>query len=287
VVPVATGERVVNVLLDAALGYAARGWPVLPVQPRGKAPCTAHGLHDATTGPDMLREWWARWPDANVGLRTGDAFHVLDVDGQGGFDSLARLTLVEHEKLASGPCVLTPSGGFHLYFAPPPRQIGNRARFITGCDWRGEGGYVVAPPSVGANGTAYLWDPYFDAATPLETVDGWLVDLLDPPRPAQATRLDAAPAVLTDAYVTAALEREARAVAGTPEGGPDRPGRNHRLNVAAFNLGTLVGTGRLDRALVERVLEVAAHDCGLDQCEAASTIASGLDAGISQPRKVP
>ncbi|MGH7487948.1 MAG: bifunctional DNA primase/polymerase, partial [bacterium] len=60
-------------LATAALEYAARGWPVLPIRPRAKLPLTEHGLHDATTDPELITQWWERWPDANIGIRTGVA----------------------------------------------------------------------------------------------------------------------------------------------------------------------------------------------------------------------
>jgi Bifunctional DNA primase/polymerase, N-terminal len=73
---------------DAAVAYAARGWPVLPLRPGGKAPLIAraeggHGVHDATIDPDRIRAWWAAHPAANVGLAAGAAFWALDVDYQG------------------------------------------------------------------------------------------------------------------------------------------------------------------------------------------------------------
>ncbi len=96
----------------------------------GKAPLTADGLHDAATDPVQVREWWARWPDANVGLRTGVAFDVLDVDGDEGFDELARLFGGDDAVLPPGP-VATPAG-VHLSSAPTgrrqPRSVPARSR---------------------------------------------------------------------------------------------------------------------------------------------------------------
>ena len=83
-------------MLAAALAYAARGWPVFPLKPRDKVPAIpktegGSGFYDATTDPAVIRRWWERWPDANVGLATGAAagFVVLDVDGPEGEASLA------------------------------------------------------------------------------------------------------------------------------------------------------------------------------------------------------
>src|ERR1039458_2652020 len=79
-------------MLEAALAYASRGWPVLPCEPRGKRPLgrfVAHGLTEATTDPATIEEWWRAEPEANIGLRTGVAFDALDVDSDEGMAALA------------------------------------------------------------------------------------------------------------------------------------------------------------------------------------------------------
>lgn len=73
---------IVRDLLDAALDYAARSWPVFPCEPRGKRPLgrlVPHGLKEATTDPAVINGWWAKEPEANIGLRTGVSFDVLDI----------------------------------------------------------------------------------------------------------------------------------------------------------------------------------------------------------------
>ena len=67
-------------LRQAALGYAAKSWPVFPCQPGSKIPLTPHGYHDATTDIFAVEEWWFRWPSANIGCPTGIAFDVVDFD---------------------------------------------------------------------------------------------------------------------------------------------------------------------------------------------------------------
>jgi Bifunctional DNA primase/polymerase, N-terminal/Primase C terminal 1 (PriCT-1)/DeoR-like helix-turn-helix domain len=147
-------------LLEAALEYAGRGLPVFPCHARGKTPLTEHGLHDASTDTTAVLTWWTRWPEANIGIVTGAAsgLVVLDVDVQhGGQRSLAALE-AEHGKLAATPEVLTGGGGKHLYFAHPGETVGNSAgRLGAGLDIRGDGGYVVAPPSLHASGRPYKW----------------------------------------------------------------------------------------------------------------------------------
>jgi len=135
-------------LVDAALAWAARGIPVLPVRPAEKAPLTTHGLRDATTDTALLREWWGRWPSANVGIATGSpGADVLDVDvrrDESGWPAVRRL--VDAGALPVGvPMVRTPSGGVHLYFLGTEQRNGSLPR--EHLDFRSAGGYVLVPPS--------------------------------------------------------------------------------------------------------------------------------------------
>jgi hypothetical protein len=262
--------------------YASSGAPVLPIAPRGKIPLTAHGLHDATTDVGLIDEWWSHWPDANIGLRTGILFDVLDIDGDEGVEELSRLLGDDDAALPPGPIAFTPNDGVHMYFLPS--GLGNRARFRPGLDWRGTGGYVVAPPSVGANGRRYKWWIDDDGVhlDELVAVPAWLLEPLNPPRPEPRpaahpfARFAHAPG-----YANAALADERAKVASAPVGC-----RNHTLNIAAFNLGQLAATGALDLATVAAQLVDAAANAGLTEHEARATIASGLRAGINQPREI-
>jgi hypothetical protein len=165
--------RTENHLLSAALAYAARGWPVLPLHAVangactcpdpactsiGKHPLTVHGSKDATTDADRIRRWWAEAPTANVGLATGQAAgrFVVGPDGQAGIEALAQLER-QHGALPRTPTAGTGSGGRHLHFLCHDDTIRN-ARNHRGLpiDVRGQGGYVVAPPSSNAKGD-YAW----------------------------------------------------------------------------------------------------------------------------------
>jgi hypothetical protein len=148
---------------------------VLPIKPRGKTPLTEHGLHDATTDPDTIGWWWLKCPDANIGLRTGVCFDVLDIDGDPGVEELGRLLGDENTLLPGGPIAFTPNSGVHIYFTPT--GTGNKAGFRPSLDWRGTNGYVIAPPSVGANGVSYRW--WSDDE--ISQAPGWLVALLARP----------------------------------------------------------------------------------------------------------
>ena len=112
---------------------------------------------------------------SNVGIRTGavSGLVVLDVDPRhGGLQSLEKLKR-RHGKLPHGPQVLTGSGGEHLWFSHPGAPVGNSAgRLGYGLDVRGDGGYVVVPPSVHANGNPYQW--LRELETPLPALPAWL-----------------------------------------------------------------------------------------------------------------
>jgi hypothetical protein len=143
----------------AALEYAGRGWAVFPVK-RDKTPRTEHGFKDATTDPQQIRVWWERWPDAGVGVRTGagSGLLVLDVDGEAGADALRELER-RHGEPPVTAAATTGGGGRHVYFAHPGGDIRNTAKKLgPGLDTRGDGGYVVGPPSAHESGGAYAWE---------------------------------------------------------------------------------------------------------------------------------
>lgn len=164
---------------QAALDLANRGWPVFPVhtvrkgqcscgKPEcrnvGKHPMTEHGLKDATIDPATIDGWGAKCPDANVGLATGQGSRlvVLDVDpGHGGDESLRDL-VARIGTLPDTVEVKTGGGGRHLYFAHPCNGLKIRTIVelagLPGLDIRGDGGYVVAPPSQHVSGSRYEWE---------------------------------------------------------------------------------------------------------------------------------
>ncbi len=137
--------------LRAALAYAAWGWAVFPCATGGKTPLTRHGLHDATTDLATIHAWWQRYPHANIGLPAGHAFDVLDIDPDG-TPWYLRALLDDQLPDVHGE-VATPRGR-HLYLTP--RGGGNLAALHPGVDYRGRGGYVIAPPSV-VDGQRYTW----------------------------------------------------------------------------------------------------------------------------------
>jgi len=292
-------ERPDRHLVEVAVRYAEHGWPVIPLHTPtdngcscsrgtecgspGKHPRTQHGLHDATLDPVDVRGWWARWPDANVGVVTGarSGLLVLDIDLPHGPASLARI------EATLGPLPVTceqrtGSGGRQLLFAHPAEPVGNRARLLPGIDVRGDGGYIVVPPSQHATGEPYRWT----GRTPVAPAPDWLVALLtrEPvahtPAGAVARRpILQEPSSALAHYGAAALDREAAQLAHAVEGT-----RNDSLNRAAFKLGQLVGAGALPADEVADRLERLGTDLGLRPAEVSRTVASGLAAGAARPR---
>jgi hypothetical protein len=141
-------------MLDAALGYAARGWPVFPCQPGAKTPATVHGVLDATTDPAQIRAWWTARPDCNLAIATGaPGPDVIDVDVKNG-NGYPAFTSLNDAHLVNGTAayVTTPSGGLHAYYQGSSQRNGSiRGHHI---DFRATGGYVLAPPST-VDGSPY------------------------------------------------------------------------------------------------------------------------------------
>lgn len=280
----------------AAISYAERGWFVFPCHTvgdrgcscrctdcgsPGKHPRIAGGLKSASTDPEAISRWWTRWPSANVAVRTGAAsgLVVIDIDPDHGGVATMRRLVDTHGPVTRGPMVRTGSGGWHAYFHHPGEPVRNSAgtRLGTGVDVRGDGGYVIAPPSRHASGRPYRWDVVGEPPV----LDDWLLHRLLVPRhverlqPSEPIRLDAA----VSAWARSALDDEATKVRSAPRGS-----RNHTLNRAAFCIGQIVGAGVLDASLVEQRLTASALAVGLSKREALHTIRSGLGAGTEHPR---
>lgn len=155
-------------LADAAMTFTEWGWPVFPLAKHAKAPAIpkrkgGKGFKDATTDTGRIKRWWTRHPEHNIGLATGHTFDVIDIDTKDsdgnpspeGVRSFMKL-LEGHDLPQCHGIAVTASGGMHLYVKPTGK--GNFAGLRPGIDYRGLGGYVVAPPStLGAPGRSYTW----------------------------------------------------------------------------------------------------------------------------------
>ena len=174
--------------LAAALALARRGARVLPLAERGKVPLCPHGCRDATTDAATIRRWFERWPAANLGIATGGALLVVDVDPRHGGDA----SLADLPGLPATREGLTGGAGRHLWFRGEARC--SAGRLGPGLDVRGKGGYVVAPPSLHPSGGRYSWHPTRGLGYPIAAAPGWLLErLADRPRPAPPPSFDPTP----------------------------------------------------------------------------------------------
>ena len=154
-------------MLEYALRYAARGFAIVPVI--DKKPAIARWPKLASTDPARIRKWWAKWPDASIGIVTiRSGIVVLDVDPRnGGNESLDRLVAIAGRELIDAPTVHSSQGGCHLYFVRPADHNVVRAlrAFVgPGIDLPA---FVVAPPSMHASGVPYRWEIEDEEAAPI------------------------------------------------------------------------------------------------------------------------
>jgi hypothetical protein len=189
-------------LLEWAQWYAAHGWPVIPMhtpgphgcscregtncQHPGKHPRTPKGRNDASTNSQTIAEWWQRWPEANIAIRT-DGLFVLDVDVRHNGQNHLRTLEKQYGKLPEGPRVISGSNGDHYYFTLPSDGIGvhsSNGVIAPGVDIKSFQENINAPPSLHASGRRYEWDDLFSLdAFDLTPPPDWLVDLARQARP--------------------------------------------------------------------------------------------------------
>ena len=169
-----------NELMEAALAYAADGWPVIPLHSRaanggctcGKPACDSpakhpqykpglieHGLSEGTRDESLIRRWWMSWPNANIGILTGAVSGRVGVD----LDGPNATGLLKQEGVVFPDTSAVQTGkGYHAIFAHPGFEVKNSAKILTdgnesAVDFRGDGGYLCAPPSVHISGRVYQW----------------------------------------------------------------------------------------------------------------------------------
>jgi hypothetical protein len=274
-------------ILNSALALARAGFQVFPLVYATKVPPKGTRGHlDATANAATIRRLFGGTLKRNIGVRTGAAsgIWVLDEDADGAIAALEA----QHGPLPITRMVRTASGR-HLWWKHPGKPIPNSTKLVgPGLDVRGDGGFVVAPPSLHPNGVFYEW--LNDA--PIVEAPAWLAEraimrpALSISEQALAHRRRPDEAGGPSSYGRAALEREITLLAGAGEGA-----RNSQLNRSTFNLHQLVGGGALDAAEVERRLVEACIANGLavdaksgGMSQVMRTIRSGARAGLQHPR---
>lgn len=300
--------------LLAARAYIAKGIAVFPIVAAGtfKQPATENGLKDAVTDVQQVEDWWAQWPNSNIGIPTGTkaGFWVLDIDGEKGAATLAALE-AEHGALPATP-EQTTARGRHICFAwDPERPVKNSAGRIggkfdergklaepSGIDARGEGGYIVAAPSRHATGVNYAWHaerrPSKMAFAPAPE---WLLALAEKkpeaPKPVAGPRPERAPAPapaqpgsrLITPYGEKILREECEKIATAVDGTVEVT-----LNSCSFNVGTIVGAGEIKEeiaraALIEAGMKVVKPPWTIVQI--SEKVERAMSAGMAHPRQKP
>lgn len=291
---------------ETALQHAANGWRVFPcrsvrepkidkktgelvtdangedVYLEPKTPLTSTGCKAATRMERIINRWWSDWPDALVGVATGEesGIMVIDIDnkpgGANGFEWLSEMEDL-HGPLPETLRVKTPmNGGLHIYFRYV-EGARNRGNMGAGTDARGEGGYVIGAGSTFPDGTSY---EAIDPEAPIADAPQWLIDLLVKKHEPRSENYEPYSGT-NDKYVNAAIDSELRELAQAPNGT-----RNNALNDSSFALGQFVGAGAISRGEAESALEgVAAQWDNFPKSK--GTIRNGLAAGERNPREIP
>lgn len=241
-------------MLEHALGYLQLGYPIFPVcssaigqHRHGASPCANVGKRPLvawepfqTRLPTIneVRAWWTRWPNANIGMPTGALAGVVVLDAD---SSEAKKLAMEQGGVDRTPAVFTGKpGGIHFWLAHPGEVVSNFARKRPGLDFRGDGGYVLVPPSLHASGARYRWVEGTAALSPAP-VPPWLLTLLH------------------GGASEAGAEGEGRApldldeiVSGVPEGQRDD---------AMWRLACKLRNDGVDRQYAELIVRQAARAC--------------------------
>jgi putative DNA primase/helicase len=299
---------------QAAIAFARRGWPVFPCNEKngrplvggdrdeqGQAIPNTGGLHKASRDEEQIAAWWRKWPRAQIGLHSG-AGKLLHIDFDPRTDELideetgevtqdvwtverlkAALLAQMGVPLPATLASLTPSGGEHHWFAMPDGEpIGNSGALPRHIDVRGQGGYIIAPPSVrlgdldeggkkAAGAYTWLHGDWSDPASVLPAPDELVAVLRQRKKPTQhrdrsITRAAAVSMTRGNAdevqrrYALRAMDEELLELEQTPEGGGRHGrGRNYGIYQAALKLGGFIQAGALRESVVRAGLEAVVH----------------------------
>ena len=263
-------------LARAAVQLAAVGYHVHPLRPAAKAPATRAGFKDASRDARRVARWWEAMPDANIGIACGaSGVVVLDIDTKAGADPrevLARFdragapvvgTGLAPERSERYPRSLPGRRGLQVYFKG---NMASAARLlIPGCEIKGAGGYVVAPPSIHPCSVDYVGE--LPPVAELPPVPRWLVDLIQRPEPHPFVHVPTGRPP-DPSRVLAGLVRIVREA---PTGN-----RNRATYWAACRVAEHSGAGTLDERRAIEAIRAGALAAGLGEHEVDQVIRSGL-----------
>lgn len=264
-------------LARAALWYARAGWRVFPCVARKKLPAIEGWQKLATTDQRQIEAWWSVRPDSNIGVACGpgSGVYVLDVDQHGDDGEVALRACCR--RLGALPATVeqrTGSGGRQLFFVYPDGRIcrntaGAKRGLGAGLDTRGDGGFVVVPPSIHPCGDPYAWTTGPHQAALAELPERWIARVERKP---EITVSVPVPRFRTiDAIGRDVIERKANAIARMGKGS-----RNDELYRGAFYLAKLAESGMVEWPDAAAALAWAGQACGLDAQEIQRTIASAV-----------
>jgi len=133
---------------QAVIDYLELGLSVIPVGGDKKPLIDWKKYQTSPATLDEIDMWLSKWPDMNIGIVTGmiSDVVVVDIENGGILEGYPPTAMVK-----------TANNGFHLYYRCPCEPVKNSVRIRELTDVRGEGGYVVAPPSVLTGGKTYEW----------------------------------------------------------------------------------------------------------------------------------
>lgn len=168
--------------METVLQVAELGFKIIPVQQRNKIPLVKNWPKAATNDPATIKQWASSYPNCNWGIATGkrSGIFVVDIDPKNGGDKTWRNLVKQHGEPLT-VTVLTGSKGLHFYFKlPQDFDVGSTAGALgQGIDTRGEGGQVIIPPSIHANGNQYQW---VEGRSPMDvkvaTAPDWILTAL-------------------------------------------------------------------------------------------------------------
>jgi hypothetical protein len=260
-------------LAVAAEVYAAHGWAVFPLVPRGKLPLIAkadggNGFHDATTDVEQVRAQWKRTPLANIGFALRGNLVALDVDGGDGLAERHAIE-VEHEPLPLTTRAITGSDSEHWIFTDErPNELRQDVKFRPGLDTRcADRGYIIVAPSVHPCGGLYRWHTCVAPAPLPAWLRAMIVKPTTAPRKVYVPPAEPLPGHMQkrERYARGVLRGVCADIAGTARGGKGASGRNNALNKAWWRVQQFRDAVSLDEA--RAALTDAALSCGLDERE--------------------